>query len=385
MEENIIQVGGQRTEGTDDAFKDFMCLTQNEFNSRAQKNPKDYRKFTGKSLENVAVSILQEVAPQTPFSADDIKLVSGQCFPDIIAGQHYGVEVKTTDKNHWTSTGSSIIESTRVEGIERIYMLFGKLGGNPPEFRCRPYEDVLYDIAVTHSPRYLINMDIKKGETIFDKLKIPYNEIRTDEDSISKVRNYYREEARRTNKKEIPWWLTADDVAPAKMRLWSGYPEENRRLEAKMFVLFPDVLRSQYGDVAMWLCSRYSVVVHNARDSFSAGGKLTEVNGHRLKVRLPHVVGSILEHDKLIVKYLTNKMGNHTYNDEMICYENIYFEILSYRPELLNKGNDLLETWLTKTIASLSELKEVKEYGIKDFNDHFRKWFGQGLRCSYIK
>ena len=57
-------------------------------------------------------------------------------------------------------------------------------------------------------------------------------------DSISKVRNYYREEARRTNKKEIPWWLTADDVAPAKMRLWSGYPEENRRLEAKMFVLF---------------------------------------------------------------------------------------------------------------------------------------------------
>ena len=46
-------------------------------------------------------------------------------------------------------------------------MLFGKLGGKTAEFKCRPYEDCLSDIAVTHSPRYLINMELTKEQDYF--------------------------------------------------------------------------------------------------------------------------------------------------------------------------------------------------------------------------
>lgn len=71
-------------------------------------------------------------------------------------------------------------------------MLFGKLGGSP-EFRCRPYEECLYDITVTHSPRYLIDMDIDKDNTIFAKMHTTYNKLRTSDDSIAQVRKYYRD------------------------------------------------------------------------------------------------------------------------------------------------------------------------------------------------
>ena len=69
-------------------------------------------------------------------------------------------------------------------------LVIGKLGGNPPEFRCRPYQEVLYDIAVTHSPRYLINMELQDGETIFDKMKTTYDEFRANENNIAKAREY---------------------------------------------------------------------------------------------------------------------------------------------------------------------------------------------------
>jgi hypothetical protein len=52
------------------------------------------------------------------------------------------------------------------EYVEDIYVLFAKMGGKYPEFLCRPYQEVMCDIAVTHSPRYLIDMKLEAGETI---------------------------------------------------------------------------------------------------------------------------------------------------------------------------------------------------------------------------
>ena len=117
---------------------------------------------------------LHEVAPHTPFRPEEIKLVSGAKFPDIQAEQYYGVEVKTTASDTWKSVGSSIVESTRIEDVSMIYMLFAKLGGDFAEFRCKPYEDCLDNISLTHQPRYQIDMELeeKKRENIFQKMKI---------------------------------------------------------------------------------------------------------------------------------------------------------------------------------------------------------------------
>ena len=206
-EENIITVRNRNLQKADEAFADFMFMLESYLNEKAAAIPGTYCDCKSKELENVVVNVMKELCGRTPFRAEEIRLVSAQYFPDIIAEKYYGVEVKSTKENHWTSTGSSIVESTRDKNVENIYMLFGKLGGKTAEFKCRPYEDCLSDIAVTHSPRYLINMELTKEQTIFSKMGVAYDQLRNASDSIEIVRKYYREKAIKAKKKAMPWWL----------------------------------------------------------------------------------------------------------------------------------------------------------------------------------
>ena len=162
----IIAIRKQDINLAHQAFVDLMDKTERFLNKDAKENSELYKKMNASDIEKQSEKAIIESCEDTPFHNSEVRLVSGQNFPDIIAEKYYGVEVKSTKSDHWTSTGSSIVESTRDVNVEDIYMLFGKMGGKVPEFRCRPYEDVLYDIAVTHSPRYLINMQLKKEETI---------------------------------------------------------------------------------------------------------------------------------------------------------------------------------------------------------------------------
>ena len=158
-------------------FADLMKKTDDLLNYDATQRPTYYAHRGGNPLEDDVHSALEECAKGTVFE-NTIEKISGQKFPDIVAARFYGVEVKSTKDNHWTSTGSSILETTRVADVERIYMTFGKLGGNPIEFLSKPYEKCLSGIAVTHMPRYLIDMRLKDGETIFDKIGIEYDVLR---------------------------------------------------------------------------------------------------------------------------------------------------------------------------------------------------------------
>ena len=178
-EENIITIRNRDINEADAAFAEFMQMTEEEFNERSSDNPKLYKGISSSRLEEVTEKLLKEIAPATPFRPEEITLVAGHSFPDIITEKYFGVEVKSTQSDKWTSTGSSIVETTRDSNVSNIYMLFGKLGGTPPEFRCRPYQDCLCNIAVTHSPRYMIDMEIrdKKEKTIFEKIDIPYNKF----------------------------------------------------------------------------------------------------------------------------------------------------------------------------------------------------------------
>ena len=85
-----------------------------------------------------------------------------QTFPDIIANKYYGIEVKVTAEDKWVSTGNSVLEGTRVEAVEKIYMFFGKLGG-VADIKYRQYQDCLCEVGVTHSPRYKIDMLLAQG------------------------------------------------------------------------------------------------------------------------------------------------------------------------------------------------------------------------------
>lgn len=308
--EHIITIHSRNVAQAHEAFAFFMSLLEQCFNERSQNNPHLYKNCSPSELELATEQILKEVAPQTPFRAEDIRLVAGHSFPDILATDFYGVEVKSTVKDKWVSTGSSIIESTKNESIERIYMLFGALGCQPPRFRCKPYQDCLSNIAVTHSPRYLIDMNLDASENIFAKMAVEYETFSqcSDSEKIKILRQYYLEKARREKRIEMPWWM-GDDTKPT-LSFYADLPtKEKERIVAQAFILFPEVLsantRAVYKQIALWLCNRYSLLIHNMRDFFSAGGQIIAFKGKTLSSPLPQVFKKLKDHQEQIEKILT--------------------------------------------------------------------------------
>lgn len=291
-------------------FKELMSRTDRFLNDDAKNRSVYYKQHTAQKLERDICDALNECAKGTKFSGT-IELVSGSSFPDIVADRLYGVEVKSTEKNHWTSTGSSILESTRVETVERIYMTFGKLGGNPVEFKSRPYEEVLSEIAVTHYPRYKIDMNLKAGETIFDKMKIKYDELRKLKNPVEPVAEYYKSKLKEG---QTLWWSAdsekEEESVPMVVRLYSTLDKEEKdSLSAQMLALFPEVLGSsgkKYEKAALWLITRKSVLGTSFRDAFSAGGKKELKMKDGTIVLMPAVFGRIEKYKDLIRETIEN-------------------------------------------------------------------------------
>lgn len=318
--ENIIQIRQRDLREADLAFAEFMHLVEECFNEKSRKNIVEYKQCDGRELEKQAEKILKEVAPVTPFRVEDIKLISGAKFPDIQAGLYYGVEVKSTKSNTWCSTGSSIVETTRIKDVSKIYMLFGKLGGEVAEYRCRPYERCLSNIAVTHSPRYLIDMSLADGPnpTIFDKLQIEYDSFRIKEEKekIQIVRNFYKKSLISNKKKkfEMPWWIgdsDSEDSSSIVIRFFSDIDYDlQEEIKARIFVLFTEIFKLKYQQkykrAALWMCSRYSIIDNSLRDKFSAGGKLIEIGGVKFEKQVPQILNTLYNYRWKIKDLLLN-------------------------------------------------------------------------------
>ncbi|MCD7847472.1 MAG: DUF2442 domain-containing protein [Oscillospiraceae bacterium] len=285
-------------------FKSLMSQTDNLLNANAKANEEYFCKRGGKLLESDVFDAVKKSAIGTPFEGS-IQLISGASFPDIVAGNYYGVEVKSTEGDHWTSIGSSILESTRNPNVERIYLTFGKLG-KPVQFLSRPYEECLSDIAVTHYPRYRIDMRLESGETIFDKMGIPYDDLRKLDNPVAPVSRYYKS---RLKEGESLWWA-ADDVSgeetavSATIKLWTALtPQEKEAVTVQGYVLFPEILGKgckKYNRYALWLATSKGIVNTNIRDSFSAGGKALMRTVDGVEVRMPAAFGRIKKYRSMI-------------------------------------------------------------------------------------
>lgn len=268
-------------------FTALMKKTDKLLNEDASIRQSYYATRNGNLLEDDVKAMLDEAAKGTAFAGTIVK-VSGQRFPDIVAAKCYGVEVKSTKEDRWTSTGSSILETTRVRGVERVFMTFGKLGGNTIEFLSKPYEECLYGIAVTHMPRYLIDMRLNSGDTIFDKLNVPYDELRKMDNPIPPVAKYYRSLLKPG---ESLWWTgdSADESVPATIRLWKNLTaDEKRKHTIYGLVNYPEIFGGDYDRYALWLTSQ-GVVDPHIRDQFSAGGQEEMLLSSGKKVKFPGV------------------------------------------------------------------------------------------------
>lgn len=287
-------------------FNALLNSTIIELNAHAKKSPKKIEQLKGNKLEPYVGDVMTELAVGTAFE-NSIEVIGGQKFPDLIANKYYGIEVKTTTQNHWKTTGNSVLESTRVEDVERIFMLFGKLG-KPIEFKCRAYEECLSEVVVTHSPRYLIDMNLEKGKTIFDKINTPYDTLRQKNNPIKPITDYYKSKLKPG---QDLWWIQdTEQASNLVINIWNNLNQkEKQEIKNRAMVYFPEVFSNRGGKfsrLAIWLVTRESIVCPNIRDLFTAGGKDNYLIKNKTYKNIPRIYIKLFENIDFVLEILIN-------------------------------------------------------------------------------
>lgn len=336
------------------SIEEFAALMRNTdafLNKDAIQRPDYYTNRGGSLLEKDVYKALCICAENTSFK-DSISLISGASFPDIVAKSFYGVEVKSTNKNHWKSIGSSILESTRNINVEKIFLTFGKLG-NPISFLSKPYEECLSGISVTHYPRYQIDMQLENGQTIFDKMGIKYDDLRKMTNPVLPVAQYYKSILKDG---ESLWWAQNEDIENSYsspiIRLWTSLSnDEKNYYTIQGYALFPEILKfscpTKYQNFALWLVSKCSIVNTNIRDQFSAGGKVNITTKNKIFFKMPAVFGRIQKYKNCIKNVIET-------TKESILKEYWHISIIH---------NDRLEQWC-KIISNYAGNSEEEKSNI---------------------
>ena len=214
---------------------------------------------------------------QTFFEPGTIDFNSAaQAFPDIAIGV-FGIEVKFTSNDTWRSVANSVLETNRVAEVKHVYLVFGKMGGDP-DVKWAAYDKSVMHVRTSHVPRF--EVEIGADKSLFEMMGIPYDEFRISQmhDKMRYIREYARS---RLKKGERLWWLEDEPgeshSLPIQARLYTKLtPEEKLRLRAEAVLLCPRIVdsgrsRDKYDDVVLYLLTYHGVLCHQARDLFSAG------------------------------------------------------------------------------------------------------------------
>jgi hypothetical protein len=217
-------------------------------------------------------------------------------FPDIVLGI-YGIEVKFTVSDTWRSIANSVFESTRDLGVEHIYVLFGKMGGDP-EVAWGEYEEAVIHVRTSHVPRFEVEMSTeqrpRQRDSLFTQFGISYNEFATLE--MSQKMQYIRAYARgHIGKGEHLWWIEdqpdSGHSLPLQVRLYMNLAQaEKRQLRAEAALLCPEIVkpsrvRGKYEAATMYLLTYHGVLCPQTRDLFSAGSVAGPARGGNYVLR----------------------------------------------------------------------------------------------------
>ena len=332
-------------------FDLLLGSTIDELNIHAQKSSKKVATLLGRNLEPYVRDVMTDLAVGTVFE-NSIELIGGQKFPDIVAKKYYGIEVKTTTQNHWKTTGNSVFEGTRVDSVERIFMLFAKLA-SPIEFRCRPYEEVLSEVVVTHSPRYLIDMNLEQGKTIFDKIKLSYDSLRKNENPIRPIVDYYKSKLKPG---EELWWMDAENNSKPSsiiIKIWNNLSaKEKQELKNRSMAYFPELFgnsNDKFGRLAIWLVTREAVVCPNVRDLFTAGGKRDYLIGKNVYQKVPRIFLNLFNNIPSIVETIMQTSA---------------FELSEYW-EIKTTEKTKLFDWIDLVVDHATKIQDAKHLDIK--------------------
>lgn len=271
-------------------------------------------------------------------------------FPDIIVDIH-GIEVKHSESNNnWKSPGNSIFEGTfRKEVVGKIYLFFGRNSNGGVEIKHRTYEDCLETIKVTHSPRYMIDMELQEGASLLHRHDpVSYEEfrIKTSKEKTEILKEKIRKEL---SGGEFLWWLESEknELASPKITIYSTLaPNIKKQYRTEGFVLFPEVLSNssrKYVGFSSYLMQEYQTICSSLRDVFSSSG--TEnimVNGDPFRV--PRIIYELYKESKNI--------------DELLKKTPAETLSLYWKDGLVTKNNKI-EKWQTMIDEHALKLKNM--------------------------
>lgn len=217
---------------------------------------------------------IEEVCAEKGLSDFSVVKNGKNAFPDItftLNGTKVGVEVKLhTSSDLWKTNGNSTEASTSENGLERIYILFGKFYNGTREFDIKPMDRCICDIKMTHKARYYIDMKYD-NDFCQQELSISYDELRNLQ--------------LKDRKAIIGRYLGVKQYNNMP-------PAEKKLLIAESFLLFPEIFASKsnkYSRVTGWLFG-HNILCKNVRDWFTSNGK------YKFKeYRIPKIYGTLAE------------------------------------------------------------------------------------------
>ncbi|MBR0080287.1 MAG: hypothetical protein IJP69_07945 [Synergistaceae bacterium] len=206
---------------------------------------------SSKDFENRVREVLSKLTANDPSIKVDFN-AHAQAFPDIAMGE-YGVEVKYTTADTWRSIANSVLETQRIEGVKYIYVIFGKMGGEP-KVRWGEYENSVIHVRTSHVPRFEIEVapeEERTRESLFKVMGIRYDVFRKLD--MSEKMKYIRAYAKKIHPNEQLWWI--DDEA--------GLIEEAER---KIFVETYQTLGQTLSETMKAFATRFHKDEHDAEE-----------------------------------------------------------------------------------------------------------------------
>lgn len=322
----------------ENAFREFVGQICTELETISVSNPTRISACrTGEDFEQCVVEAARAVIARMGISATLQYTAGSHVFPDIVIecsdGSKFGIEVKSSSSSssrNWKINGNSVLGSTEKD-VSDIYIIFGKTAIGNQGFRYKRYEDAIANVAVTHSPRYTIDMDLATGDTFFAKSGLSYKQIAESEDPIGLITTYFKSQGQRA------WWLS--ESTPAAIRMFSELSsQEQATLLGYCFAHFPEVFScspQKYHRCAMWLVAERSVVSASLRDNFTAGGRVDLVLNGAHYDNIPRIFSNLRDYRFEFMKALEEATA------EELC------EDWSYSGHIEETNDSKRTTWIS--------------------------------------